>query len=217
MLREKEYILFDLDGTVVNSGKGIINSVIYAAESFGIKINRPEELRKFVGPPLKDSIISYFDFDSQKAEEMVLKYREHYGEKGIFECELYPGIKELLCDLAKAGKKPAIATTKPTYFAEKILSHLGVAQYFVKIAGSNLDGSRQDKHEVIEYCIKSLGIADRTAVIMIGDRKYDIEGAEKSEIDVIGVSYGFGELSELKNAGAKTIVKDIDELRKIIL
>lgn len=217
MLKEKEYILFDLDGTIINSEKGIINSAIYALESFGIKIENPEMLRSFIGPPLKDSIIAYFDLDSQKAEEIVLKYREHYGEKGLYECALYPGIKELLEDLTKAGKRPCIATTKSTYFAEKILSYLDVGQYFTKIAGSNLDGSRQDKHEVIEYCLKSLAIEDRKKVLMIGDRKYDIEGAKKSEIDSIAVSYGFGELSELKKAGAKMIVKDARELRKIIL
>ena len=211
-----EYLLFDLDGTITDSGSGILNAVRYALEFYGIKETDDAKLNRFIGPPLKRSFMELYGFDEKKAMDAIMKYREYYGEKGIFENEVYEGIRELLKKLTEQGYKPVLATSKPEMFTFKIMEHFELDKYFCFMAGATANEKRTEKYEVIEYAL-SCAKADKAKSIMIGDRKHDIEGAIKNGIDSIGVLYGYGSESELKKAGATYIVKDVEELSKFFL
>ena len=216
-MNNKKYILFDLDGTVTNSMEGITNSVQYALRKFGIEATDLNELRKFIGPPLKDSFMEFYNFSEEDAEKGIVYYREYFTDKGIFENYPYEGIDKLLDSLKSAGKKIILATSKPEVFSKRILDHFDLTKYFDYIAGSTLDGSRSSKGDVIRYALKESNITDLDSTIMIGDRLHDIEGAKACKIESIGVLYGFGDRKELEEAGADFIVNDISELEKLLL
>ncbi len=213
----KKYILFDLDGTVTNSMEGITKSVQYALRKYGIEVSDLNELRKFIGPPLKDSFMEFYNFTEEDAEKGITYYREYFTDKGIFENYPYEGIDKLLDSLKSAGKKIILATSKPEVFSKRILDHFDLTKYFDYIAGSTLDGSRSSKGDVIRYALKESNITDLDSTIMIGDRLHDIEGAKACKIESIGVLYGFGDRKELTDAGADFIVNDINELEKLLL
>lgn len=213
----KKYILFDLDGTVTNSMEGITKSVQYALRKYGIEVSDLNELRKFIGPPLKDSFMEFYNFTEEDAEKGITYYREYFTDKGIFENYPYEGIDKLLDSLKSAGKKIILATSKPEVFSKRILDHFDLTKYFDYIAGSTLDGSRSSKGDVIRYALKESNITDLDSTIMIGDRLHDIEGAKACKIESIGVLYGFGDRKELEEAGADFIVNDINELEKLLL
>lgn len=212
-----EYILFDLDGTVTDSALGITNSVMYALNKYGIAVNERSELNRFVGPPLHDSFKNFYGFSNEEANIAVEYYREYYVDKGIFENTVYNGIEELLQSLKENGRILILATSKPEIFAKQILEYFNLVKYFTYIAGSNLDGTRTKKDEVIKYAHESCNITDLTKSIMIGDREYDILGAKKVGIDSIGVLYGYGDSNELEKADADYIVNTVDEIGKILL
>lgn len=214
---KKQYLLFDLDGTLTDSMEGIVNSVRYALEHYGIHEEDMQKLRSFIGPPLKDSLMEAYGFDDEKADEAVGKYREYFGEKGLLENTVYPGIPELLEKLKAAEKTLLVATSKPTVYTNRILEHFDLMKYFADVQGSNLDGSRTKKDEVIAYVLETNGISDREAAVMIGDRKHDIFGGQKCGLDTVGVLYGFGSRQELEEAGAGQIAEDVEELGKIFL
>lgn len=215
-MKNYDIILFDLDGTLVDSGLGITNSVIYALEKFNIKVYDRTSLYKFVGPPLHKSFENFYDFTPEKAMQAVKYYREYYKDKGIFEVKMYAGIKNTLENLYSADKTLLVTTSKPEVFAKKILEHLGIAKYFKIIAGANLDGTRTIKSEVIDYAFKQCKITDLSKVIIIGDREYDVFGAKEIGIDSMGVLYGYGSEEELKNAGATCLAKSaLDILNKL--
>lgn len=211
-MKNYDIILFDLDGTLVDSGLGITNSVIYALEKFGIKVNDRTSLYKFVGPPLHKSFENFYGFTPGKAMQAVEYYREYYKDKGIFEVKMYAGIKNTLEKLYSADKTLLVTTSKPEVFAKKILEHLGIAKYFKIIAGANLDGTRTIKSEVISYAFKQCKITDLSKVIIIGDREYDVFGAKEIGIDSMGVIYGYGSEEELKNAGATYLAKSAADI-----
>ena len=211
-----EYILFDLDGTLTDSAIGITNSVKYALNKFGIEVVNGGELNRFVGPPLMDSFINYYGFSEEQAKTAVEYYREYYVEKGIFENLVYDGCENMLQSLKDNGMKLIVATSKPEIFAKQILEYFDIAKYFTYIAGSNIDGTRVKKDEVIQYALESCNIKDLTKLIMIGDRVYDILGAKKVGINSIGVLYGYGDRNELENAGADFIVETVTEIGNIL-
>lgn len=212
-----EYILFDLDGTLTDSAIGITNSVIYALKKYDIKVDNRNELNKFVGPPLSDSFESYYGFSQEEAKTAVEYYREYYREKGMFENSVYDGIENLLKTLKYNNKTLAVATSKPQVFAQQILEKFDIAKYFTYIAGSNLDGTRVKKDEVIQYALESCNITNLPKVIMIGDREHDINGAKKVGIDSIGVLYGYGDRDELEKAGADFIVNTVLDIKKMLI
>ncbi|APM40183.1 HAD family hydrolase [Clostridium kluyveri] len=212
-----EYILFDLDGTLTDSAIGITNSVIYALKKYDIKVDNRNELNKFVGPPLSDSFESYYGFSQEEAKTAVEYYREYYREKGMFENSVYDGIEYLLKTLKYNNKTLVVATSKPQVFAQQILEKFNIARYFAYIAGSNLDGTRVKKDEVIQYALESCNITNLPKVIMIGDREHDINGAKKVGIDSIGVLYGYGDRDELEKAGADFIVNTISDIEKMLI
>lgn len=209
-------ILFDLDGTLTDSEQGIINSIEYALKKYEIRLESKADLRKFLGPPLKDSFIQFCGFSEEKADEAVNFYREYFKEKGIFENIVYQGIYDLLEKLKSKNKTLILATSKPEPFTLRILEHFDLLKYFDFVAGSNMDNTRCRKDEVISYALNSCKITDLSSAIMVGDREHDIIGAKKVGIDSIGVLYGYGNLQELKNAGATYIAKDTEEIYKIV-
>lgn len=216
-MKQYNYLLFDLDGTITNSETGITRCVEYALNYFGIQVSDLHDLLPFIGPPLLDSFKEFYHFTDEQAVIATEKYRERYKDKGIYENELYPGIEELLAQARQNGKTVILATSKPEIFAKRILDYFKLSDYFSFIAGSGLDGSLHTKTDVINYILQSNKIADLSSVVMIGDRKHDIIGAKNVGIDSIGVLYGFGDYDELSEAGTTHIVKDIAELRNLLL
>lgn len=216
-MKQYKYLLFDLDGTITDSEIGITRCVEYALNYFGIQVSDLRELSPFIGPPLLDSFKDFYHFTDEQAIIATAKYRERYTDKGIFENELYPGIKELLAEAQQKDKTVILATSKPEIFARRILDYFGLSNYFFFIAGSGLDGSLHTKTDVINHILQSNNITELSSVVMIGDRKHDIIGAKNVGIDSIGVLYGFGDYKELSEAGANYIVEDITALRELLL
>lgn len=215
--REKEsmsqVILFDLDGTLTESGEGITKSVQYALDKMGIVEKDLEKLRCFVGPPLKEQFMSYAGFDETQAEQAVRYYREYYTSQGIFENRLYPQIPELLEVLKINDKILGVASSKPEIFVKQILEHFQVAQYFQVIVGSELDGARTEKAQVIEEALKRLHMEkERDKVLMVGDKEHDVLGAKVCGIQCVGVTYGYGSRQELEQAGAVYLAESVDDL-----
>lgn len=211
-----DIVLFDLDGTLTMSEIGIVNAIIYALSKFDIIPSDKEELKKWIGPPLVKSFIKYFNFTEEKAKEAVTYCQEYMKDKGIYEAPLYDGIKEILEILNNKGKRIFIATSKPEVFANQIIKYLKIENFFEGIVGANMDGTRADKAEVITLLIEHYAITDRSKVVMVGDREHDIYGAKSTNINSIGVLYGYGEIEELVSAGATHIVKTPNELLDVI-
>lgn len=211
-----KYILFDLDGTLTNSKEGITKSVQYSLNKFGISVQNLDSLEKFIGPPLKDSFMEYYNFDDVKAEEAVKYYREYFSKKGLFENEVYPNIESMLTRLKEIGLHLIVATSKPTVFSEKILVHFNLIKFFDAVVGSTLDGSRSKKADVIKFALEENKIKASEA-LMIGDREHDILGAKDNNLACIGVTYGFGSYNELQKAGANYIVNTVDEIAEKII
>lgn len=209
-------ILFDLDGTLTDPVIGITNSVMYALKKYGIEVTDRTQLHKFIGPPLIDSFERFYGFSHSDAVKSVEYYREYYGEKGIFENSVYDGVEELLINLNKNGKKVILATSKPEFYAVKILEYFNLKKYFFFIGGSTMGEKRTDKAEVIEYVLSQCEIKDKAAVVMIGDREHDIIGAAKNGIDSIGVLFGYGSRTELEKAGANYIAETVNEIEKYL-
>lgn len=207
-------ILFDFDGTVFDTGEGIMKSVRYAAEAFGYQEPDLEALRCFVGPPLRGQFMKRYGVDAGTAEKMVAKYRERYSVKGLGECSVYPGVPELVCELRSMGKNVAIATGKPTAFTVSILERAGYGELFDAVLGSEFDGTRSKKSEVIAELLEKYG---RDGAAMIGDRDNDVLGAKECGIPCIGVAWGYAEPGELLKAGAISLAETVDELRNILI
>lgn len=205
-------ILFDLDGTLTDPAEGITNSVAYALKHWNIEIADKSTLNCFIGPPLYESFSKYFNFSENEAQKAVEVYREYFSVKGLYENKVYDGIEEVLFLLKSAGKKLAVATSKPEHFAVKILKHFSLEKYFDVIAGATMDGTRINKDDVIDYAIKQLSVTDKSKILMIGDRMYDVIGAKEMGIDCLAVSYGYGSREELENAHATFIVDNTKEL-----
>jgi len=215
-MHNHNFILFDLDGTLTDPGEGIINSLQYSLDRYGIKGDR-EILKQFIGPPLMDSFQKYFDFDEEKAQEAIAIYREYFAEKGVFENEIYPGIPELLKTLKDQGKELAVATTKPTVFAHQVLKYFSIDSYFKEelVIGSFLDGTRTDKSEIIGTVLELVDSSNLSKV-MVGDRKFDVLGAKAHGIPAIGVLYGYGSIDELETAGATVIAQTVADLQRLL-
>ncbi|WP_074389761.1 HAD family hydrolase [Streptococcus suis] len=209
-------ILFDLDGTLTDSGQGILNSVAYTLEKMGIEEPDTANLNRFIGPPLYESFSRFYQLSPEDTQSAVDAFRVYFKEKGMFENQLYPGIIPLLEELRTAGKTLVIATSKPEIFAKQILEHFGIAHYFDVIAGASLDSSRISKADVIGYAINQLEAFPKHAV-MIGDREHDIEGARMHQLPAIGVLYGYGNKQEFEKAGATMIVETVQDLKRVLL
>lgn len=248
-----EYILFDLDGTLTDPKQGITGCVQYALHRMGIEEPDTDKLTPFIGPPLLDSFHEFYGFSEAQGRQATAYYRERFTETGIFENEVYPGIEKMLADLKASGKKLAVASSKPGVFVERILEHFGLQSYFDVVVGSELDGTRTKKEEVVEEALcrllpeslfrKLMAGKDRGegaeekeilsgakkreqkreraagygTVVMVGDRRFDIEGAKKYRIASVGVAYGYAAPGELESAGADVVVESVEELAEVLL
>lgn len=213
-------ILFDLDGTLTDPKPGITKSVQYALAHFGIEEPDLDKLEPFIGPPLQDSFREFYGMDEKQAWEAVEKYRERFSRVGWSENALYPGMDGMLARLKAAGCRLGVASSKPEYFVQKILDHFRVAQYFDVAVGSGLDGSRSKKEEVIERAIEQLGGKDGCPperTVMVGDRRFDVEGARTLGLPCIGVSFGYAAPGELEQSGAVRIADSVEELERILM
>lgn len=206
----KNYVLFDFDGTVFDSAEGITKCVQYALSKLGIEAEL-SELMCFAGPPLEEMFAQRYGFDAEKAKLAVKLYRERYTPIGWAECAPFAGMHEITARLKALGVKCAIATSKPRHFAEKILEKYGMTEDFDLVCGAELDGTRGQKWEVINYALEQFGISPDEA-IMVGDRKYDVIGAKKCGLDCVGVSFGYAEPGELEDAGAVFVADNAGEL-----
>lgn len=207
-----DYVFFDLDGTISDSSEGITKGIQIALNHMGIEAGDRNELRRFIGPPLKYSFKNFYGFDDEQCEEGIRKYSEYYSVTGLFENIPYPGIKELLIKVKESGRKIVLATSKPEVFAKQILEKFEFAEYFDLIAGSSLNEGRGNKNEVIEYALESLGNPELSKVVLVGDTRFDAEGANLIGIDCIGVLYGFGSREELENEGVKMIAPAVEDI-----
>lgn len=231
-----QYVLFDLDGTLTDPKLGITTCVQYALKSFGIEENNLDKLEPFIGPPLIESFKQFYGFNQEQAMQAQEKYRERFSVTGWSENEMYPGIDTLLKALAEKGVKLAVASSKPEVFVEKILVHFGIREYFTAAVGSELDGRRINKDEVVLEALHRLEMITQkeaecylkegkvfgnglknTACAMVGDRKFDVEGAKAMNLVSVAVSYGYAQGEELKLAQPDYIVDTVEELQKILL
>ena len=203
-------ILFDLDGTLTDPEEGITNSVVYALKTYGIK-ETPANCRRFIGPPLGPELQKVYGVDPR---ESVLRFREYFEERGIFENVIYPDTEAVLQRLKSAGKKLAVATSKPEVFAEKVLEHFGIRKYFDGVFGATLDESRVQKPEIIHEALNAFPGLD---AVMVGDRMHDIQGAKASHIPSVGLLSGFGSRQELEEAGADHIVSSLTDTLPLLL
>lgn len=210
-----DLILFDLDGTLTDPKEGITKCVQYALRACGVEEPDLDKLMPFIGPPLVDSFMMFYGFGREKALAAVEKYRERFRDTGIYENRVFDGTEPLLKQLKAAGKTVALATSKPHVFARRILAHYGLAGYFDVTVGAELDGTRNEKADVIQEVLRQR--PEAKSPVMVGDRRYDVEGAHLCGISCIGVGFGYGEPGELETAGADWIVEDMADLEALLL
>ena len=212
---KQKHILFDLDGTIVRSDLGITKGVQKSLEHFGI-YEELDDLKKFVGPPMVESYTNFYGFSLEQYKEALDVFHDYYRTVGIFECELYDGIEEMLDSLSKEYKL-YVATSKPEREARRVIEYFGLDKYFTFVGGSDGDFNtkRATKTAVIEYVLETNKIMDKTYAIMVGDKSHDIVGAGNAGLKSIGVLYGYGGLEEFE--GANYIVKNVEDLRDMFL
>ena len=215
----KKIFLFDLDGTITDPKEGITKCVQYSLKFFGIDEPELDNLECFIGPPLHKSYQIYYNFSEEDSFKAVAKYRERYSDIGIFECNLYSGIEEVIRNIKENGGMVGLATSKPEEFAIELLKHYNIYEYFDCVTGSMMNGNRSDKTEVLQEAFSRMNISKDmySEVVMIGDRLHDIVGANNMNIESIGVKYGYSVGEELKEAGATYIVGTTSELNNLIL
>ncbi|MBQ6781479.1 MAG: HAD family hydrolase [Treponema sp.] len=213
---KQNYFFFDLDGTLTESGPGIIHSVRYALRRWGIDEPDDTALYRFIGPPLVYSFSTFYGFSKDEAEKAMAVYREYYAVHGIFENSVYKGIPQLLGALKEAGKHLCVATGKPEKFMFPILKHYDLLKYFDFCGGSDEAETHADKATVIRYVMDNCG-SKADDLVMIGDRHHDVDGAKANGVQSVGILYGYGSRSELETAGADYIAATVEDLQKLLL
>lgn len=211
-MKKYDVIIFDLDGTLSDSGEGITKSVQYALEKFNILEDNLDNLKHFVGPPLKAEFMKSYYLTEEQGAEAVKFYRERYIPTGIYETSLYKGVRELLEKLKADGKIIAIATSKPHPLAEEVLKFLHIENYFDFVMGADMIGGKQSKEDVLNALLEVLPIKDKSQMIMVGDTSFDVLGAAAVGIGCIGVTYGYGDKNEMSECGAIAVVDTALEL-----
>lgn len=210
------FIIFDFDGTVADTRRGIFDSIIYALTSYGYEVPDERVLNSFLGPPLYESFQKTTSCSDETAKALTAKYRELYTDNAMYRLELFPGVKDMLKELKSKGVKLAIASSKPEKFFAKLLRHLEIDGYFHVVCGASLGDIHNTKSEIIAKAMKEMG-AEKDKTLMVGDRVFDIDGAKENGIKSAGVVFGFDYTEELENAGADFIVKTTKELLKEVL
>lgn len=216
-MKNKQYILFDFDGTLFDSQIGIKKAVQFALAQEGIEENDHDKLQSFIGPPLHYSFETHYGFSKEKTEELITNLRKYYGTEGYMQTELYDGIEDLLVSLKKENKILGIATAKPTLYAENILKDFGLTHFFDSVQGSLLKGELFPKDRVIASVMNDLNLFDAEDAVMIGDTIYDIKGAQFHNMQTIAVNYGYGKLKDLQDAKPSRLAETVSDLRAILL
>lgn len=212
-----DYLLFDMDGMLVDTSEGVLKCASHALSAFGIQVEELDTLKPFMGPPLTYSFKTFYGFSEEDAKKAVQIYRMRYNAKGQYECKVFSGVTEMLELLLQKGYRLCIATSKLETYAVSMLERLGIAKYFEIITGANLQETVSTKDEVIEESVRRMQITDRQRALMIGDRKYDVLGAKKCGMDSFGVYMGCAEPGEHEDAGATYIADGIENLKKALL
>lgn len=209
-------VLFDMDGTLIDSSEGITKSVQSALRAFGIDEPDLNALRKFIGPPLRDSFARHYGLSKEQAEEAVRTYRERYNVVGIFECCLYPGVEACIRALREAGYLVGIASSKPEVSCKRILEHFGILELFDEVVGATMDGRIDTKEEVLCELMRRWHDIPKEEMCLVGDTIFDVEGANKVGIPCIAVQYGFGDAQEMRAAGAFAICDTLNDVAELI-
>lgn len=210
-----KYVLVDLDGTITDSEEGVTKSMQYALRNFGIEISDTKQLRKYIGPPITWSF-SDIGLSQEFVQPAIAKYRERYNAVGIFEARVYDGVPQMLKKLHEAGKILILATSKPLHFASRVMEHFGMDVYMDELCGADTDLNRNEKWEVLDYILKKHDINDKSEVLMLGDTRFDVEGANIVGLKTCGVLWGFGTRESLEKEGAAYIVETPDEAAELI-
>lgn len=217
---EKKYttLFLDFDGTLTDSGEGIMKCVQYTLEHFGIHVEDYHDLHKFVGPPIEDSYKEYYHFTDEMFQKAIKIYHERYFPIGIYEQHPYPGVFEFLEEVKRRGYTTAVATSRTTVQAERISTEIikGLRTNLDYIFGRDEKGELHTKADVINYAIAKMGITDRSKILMIGDTKFDIIGAKECGLDSLGVLWGYGSKEELEEAGADYLCGSFEEILKLL-
>ena len=209
-------ILFDLDGTLIDSSEGITKSTQYALAHYGIIENDLSKFYKCIGPPLVVSFKKYYDFSEEQAVEAVAVYRERYNKIGLFECSLYPGVRECIEKLKAQGYLIGMASSKPEVSCRRILEHFGILELFDDVVGATFDGRIDTKEEVLNEVMRRWSDVPKDEMCLIGDTMFDVEGANQVGIRTVAVTFGFGNVQEMVEAGAVAVCEDMEKLPDIV-
>ncbi len=212
-----DYVIFDFDGTVVDTGEGIFKSLIYSFEQMNHPIPDLKDMRKFIGPPIYYSYTQFYGISEAEVGEYIKKYRERYAVKGIFECHIYDGMAELLDCLRENNVKVGVASSKPEHLIYKVCDHLGITDKFDAIVGVSLDDSKHStKTHLVLSAMEKLGAEEKEKVLMVGDRYFDIDGAAGAGVDSCAVLWGYGNEAEFKEHNAVYIADSTDSVKNIV-
>lgn len=209
-------ILFDLDGTLIDSSEGITKSAQYALAHYGIMENDLSKFYKFIGPPLSASFQKYYGFSEEKAYEAVAVYRERYNRIGLFECSLYPDVRECIETLKAKDYLIGMASSKPEESCRRILDHFGILELFDDVVGATFDGRIDTKEEVLNEVLRRWSNVPKEEMCLIGDTMFDVEGANKVGVRSVAVTFGFGDVDAMVAAGAVAVCDDMKKLPEMI-
>lgn len=210
-------VIFDFDGTIADTGVGIFESIRYAIDKAGLEQISEESIRTFIGPPLFDSFSSQLNVDDKTAELLVQYYREHYSQKGIYKFNLYLGITQLIKDIKEYGVITAVGSSKPEHFIKKILEYKNLSPLFDYVTGSDPKYNESDKTTIVNTCLDKMNFQDKTKVLMVGDRKFDIIGAHNAGIACAAVLFGYGSKKEFEECNAEFIVEKASDIKNIVI
>lgn len=217
-MKKYDYVIFDFDGTVVDTGEGILKSLQFAFLDQGDPVPDLKDLRKFIGPPIYYSFTHFYGVPESRADDYIKSYRARYREKGIYECALYPGMLATLEALRANGVKLGIASSKPQTLIYDVMGYLGITDLFDAVTGTAFDDSRHaSKTDLIESSMEKLGAADKRRVLMVGDRLYDLDGATGAGVDSCGVLFGYGSEEEFRAHNATHIIAAAGDLLPLVL
>lgn len=209
-------VLFDLDGTLIDSSEGVTKSTQYALRYYGIEEPDLDKLRVFIGPPLYRSFMKYYGFSPEQARKAVEIYRERYHVKGIYECSLYPGVKECILALKEQGYLISLASSKPEIFCRRILEHFEILDFFDEVVGATIDGRIENKEDVLQEVFCRWKEIPKEEMVLVGDTMFDIAGANNAGIASIAVSFGFGNVKEMMDAGAKALCDSMADIPEVV-
>ena len=216
-MKKYRVIAFDLDGTLTNPESGLIAGFKYALDAYGVKYESEESLKKFIGPPLQNAWVEEYGVSREIAVEMLWKFREFYNVYGWWDNKPYDGVRKMLSELRASGRCLIVATSKPEHIAKRVLKLFELDVYFDFIGGASTDLKRDTKEQVLSYALESVGCTDRSSAILVGDRKYDAEGAKLCGIDSLGVLWGHGSAEETETCGFDLVATTPDEVVKLLL